>query len=158
MRTVFPLILIAALAAALAAALVWVLFPTGLESKLSTFRTLTVEEYKMIRDDASAFARTVESKGIRVHLGPDRGTSFEFTCKGVPLLLIDNGPILLTANTFGNTDQRAPALRAFREHLYAQLTPEGRPGASGLIHGEPTGLEAFILKHRDGIDIAEQCR
>ncbi|WP_431598127.1 hypothetical protein [Stenotrophomonas sp.] len=157
MRTLFPLILIA-VATALAAALVWVLFPTGLESKLSTFRTLTVEEYKVIRDDASAFSKTVESKGIRVHLGPDRGASFEFTCKGVPLLLIDNGPILLTAHSFGNVDQRAPGLRAFREHLYAQLTPEGRPAVSELIHGEPTGLEAFILKHRDGIDIAEQCR
>lgn len=154
MKVIVPIILIAALAAAL----VWVLYPTGLQSQLSTFRTLTVEEYKMIRDDASAFAKTVESTGIRVHLGPDRGTSFEFTCKGVPLLMIDNGPILLTANAIGNADQRAPALQAFREHLYSQLTPEGRPLVSGPVTGEPTGLEAFILKHRDGIDLAEQCR
>ncbi|HDS1595469.1 TPA: hypothetical protein QEL30_000237 [Stenotrophomonas maltophilia] len=53
-----------------AAGIVWITYPTSLESELRTFRSLPTETFKMLRDDAIAFARANASKGITIEAGP----------------------------------------------------------------------------------------
>lgn len=76
--------------------------------------------------------------------------------KGVPLLLVDNGPNVLFVSLVAKADSRAPDLLKFREAIYSRLTPSGRRGGPPGPPAEPVGLEAFVLKHRDGNDVAQQ--
>ncbi|WP_312315872.1 hypothetical protein [Stenotrophomonas sp.] len=139
------------------AAAFWVFYPTALGAELGTFAPLSDEEYADLRRSAIDFARTVEHKGIVLRAGSERTRAFEFSCKGVPLLLVDNGPLLFV-DVMAEADRRAPDLLKFRETMYSRLTPSGRPGGPPGPPAEPVGLEAFVLKHRDGIDVSQQCR
>ena len=135
----------------------WLTYPTGLESELKTFRTLSSEEYMAIRASAIAFARERAASGITISPGTERAQVFELQCKSVPLLLVENGYDLALVDVFGYADRRAPGIEKLVHQMDATFVPEGRPGRPGPISGEPAGLEAFIMKHRDGIDIADKC-
>ncbi|WP_329853055.1 hypothetical protein [Stenotrophomonas pavanii] len=140
-----------------AAGIVWITYPTSLESELRTFRSLPPEAFKMLRDDAIAFARANASKGITIEAAPPQSSVFELRCRRVPLLLVENGHDLLTLDIFGYADRRAPGIAKLQDQMTSRLIPEGQPGKPGPISGEPSGLEALIMKHRDGVDVAQQC-
>jgi len=144
--------------AAVLVSFVWVASPTNLKSELGTFAPLSDQEFSDLRRSAIEFAHTVEGKGVVLHAGPERTRSFQFSCKGVPLLLVDNGPGILFVSTTAHADRRAPDLLKFREAMYSRLKPSGRPGAPPGPPDETVGFEAFVLKHRDGIDVSQQCR
>jgi len=136
----------------------WLLYPTGIQSNLATFESLPFEEYVQLRRSAEAFARTVEAKGIRFYGGTEGTTSFSFSCKGVPLLLLDNGRDVMFVHAMAQSDQRAPDVQKFRESMYARLKRSGHPGGPAGPAPGPQGFEAFVLKHRDGIDVSQACR
>ncbi|WP_442252980.1 hypothetical protein ACS0OX_10145 [Stenotrophomonas pavanii] len=140
-----------------AAGIVWITYPTSLESELRTFRSLPPEAFKMLRDDAIAFARANASKGITIEAGPPQSSVFELRCRKAPLLLVENGHDLLTLDIFGYADRRAPGIAKLQDQMTSRLIPKGQPGKPGPISGEPSGLEALIMNHRDGIDITQQC-
>ncbi|MET4618283.1 hypothetical protein ABIA71_003887 [Stenotrophomonas sp. 2619] len=142
---------------AVAAGIVWVTYPTTLESELQTFQPLPPEAFEAIRNDAIAFARSSASKGIVIETGSVRSRVFELRCGNVPLLLMENGHDLLTVDVFAHADERAPGIAQLRGQLVSKLVPEGQASRPGPFSGEPSGLEAFIMKHRDGIDITYQC-
>ncbi|WP_282296518.1 hypothetical protein [Stenotrophomonas sp. PS02289] len=140
------------------AAAFWVFYPTSLGSELKTFTPLSPEAYARVRSSAIEHSKTIAGKGIDINAGMDPAAPFAFYCNGVPLLLVDNGHIALTVNVMANADERAPSLKSFREEMLSQLVPEGRPLNAGQAIEQPAGLEAFVLKYRDGIDVSQQCR
>ncbi|PTT63077.1 hypothetical protein DBR34_07580 [Stenotrophomonas sp. HMWF003] len=141
-----------------AAGIVWMTYPTVLESELKTFRSLSPEDFEVIRGSAITFARENATKGIVIDPGQERSQVFVLRCKSVPLLLVENGYDVLTIDAFAHADVRSPSTSALREQMESTFIPEGQPGKSGHVSGEPSGLEAFIMKHRDGIDVAQRCR
>ncbi|WP_282296521.1 hypothetical protein [Stenotrophomonas sp. PS02289] len=138
--------------------LAWMLYPTSISFKLETFAALRHDEFLDVRRSAEAFALTVESKGIEFRAGSERTHSFSFRCKGVPLLFVDNGPDILFVSAMAGADDRAPDLRRFRENMVAVLKRSGQPAGPPGPPDEPTGLDAFVLKHRDRVDLSQQCR
>jgi hypothetical protein len=42
--------------------------------------------------------------------------------------------------------------------MVTTFVPEVKPAKFGPVHVEPSGFEAFVMKHRDGIDVTQQCR
>lgn len=137
---------------------IWVLYPTAIQSNVATFESLPFDEFMKVRGSAENFARTVEAKGIQFHGGPEQATSFEFTCKGVPLLLVDNGRNVMFVHVMAQADHRAPDVQKFREAMYTRLKSSGRPGGPAGPAPGPERFEAFVLKHRDGIDVSQACR
>lgn len=139
-------------------ALFWVFYPTSLGSELKTFTPLAPEAYAELRSSAIEYSRTIEASGVNIRAGSHQTAPFQFYCKGVPLLLVGNSPLVLTVNVFANADDRAPALKKFREEMLLQLVPAGRPLESDRTVEQPAGLEAMVLKYRDGIDVSQSCR
>lgn len=139
------------------AALFWVFYPTGIQSESGTFEKLTREEYLGIRKSAEEFARTVSPKGVEFYGGPASASSFEFTCKGVPLLLVDNSFILFRVHLMAGAERRSPEIMKFRELMVSRLKPSGQPGGPLGPPAVPRGIEAFVLKYRDDIDVSQQC-
>jgi len=140
------------------AAALWVFYPTSLGSELKTFTPLSPESYAEVRSSAIAYARTISTKGIDINAGTDPASPFVFSCNGVPLLIVVNGPIALTVNVMADADERAPDLKGFREEMVSQFVPAGHPLENSAEFDQPAGLEAFVLKYRDGIDVSQSCR
>ena len=137
---------------------VWVFYPTSVQSEMKTFRILSQSEFSSLRKDALEFAHQFEVKGVEINAGDSNSSSFEIYCKGVPVLLVINGPILLTSHVRMGADSRAPDVARFRMDVYQRLEPEGKPGVAGPVPVQIGKLEKFLLKHRDGIDVEKQCR
>jgi len=138
--------------------LFWVFYPTSLGSELKTFTPLAPEAYAELRSSAIEYSRTIDANGVAISAGSDEAAPFQFYCKGVPLLLVSNSSLVLTVNAFANADERTPDLKKFREEMLSQLVPAGRPLETGRAVEQPAGLEAFVLKYRDGIDVSQSCR
>ncbi|WP_369968746.1 hypothetical protein AB8E26_18000 [Stenotrophomonas rhizophila] len=141
-----------------AAGIVWITYPTVLESELKTFRALSPEDFKVIRASAITFAQENAAKGIVINPGHELSQVFELRCKSVPLMLVENGYDLLTLHVFGHADQRAPGIAHLESQMVTTFVPEVKPAKFGPVHVEPSGFEAFVMKHRDGIDVTQQCR
>ncbi|RRU25607.1 hypothetical protein EGJ34_00640 [Stenotrophomonas sp. 278] len=140
------------------AGLFWMLYPTSFKSELKTFLPIPQESYEEVRRSAIDFSKEVDAKGVRLSVGSDPDAPFQFFCGDVPLLLVNNGSIALTVNIMANSDERAPELRRFREEMLRKFTPAGGPLETARKIEQPRGLEAFMLKYRDGIDVSKHCR
>jgi hypothetical protein len=103
-------------------------------------------------------SRATASKGIEIIAGEPGAPSFAFYCKGVPLLIVDNGPILMTMNIMAGADARAPDVMRFRTQLESRLQPSGTPLDPSPASDQFGLLDSIVLKYRDDIDVAQQCR
>jgi len=139
------------------AALVWVFFPVSIESNLQTFVPLTIEEFAQVRSDAIAAEDSLKLKGIELIAGDPKSQSIQFDCKGVPVLTLINGPVVLSMLTVVDAEQRAPDVVPFRKRLYPRLKKSGEPFVRNSALHRPNAIEAFVLKYREGIDVAADC-
>lgn len=149
------LFFLSALSVVLVAVFAWVLFPTSLGSRHETFKPLHASDFSRIRDDAITFGRSVSPNGIEVISGDAGSQSIQFNCQGVPVLTLINGSTILSILTYAGADQRAPDIVFFRDHLYPKLMRSG--SSLGVDVKQPSGVGAFVLKYRDGIDVSADC-
>ncbi|QWF16776.1 hypothetical protein [Lysobacter capsici] len=139
------------------AALAWIFFPVSIEASPQRFMPLTTVEFAQVRRDAIDAEVSLKLKGIELIAGDPASHSIQFDCKGVPVLTLINGPIVLTVLTMVDADQRAPDVVSFRERLYPRLKESWEQPIKDPIPTRPNVIEAFVLKHREGIDIAADC-
>lgn len=139
------------------AALAWVFFPVSIEAVHQTFVPLTTEEFAQVRRDAIAAEDSLKLKGIELIAGDPKSQSIQFDCKGVPVLTLINGPVVLSVLTVVDADQRAPDVASFRKRLYPQLKKSGEPLLRDSALDRPNAIEAFVFKYREGIDLAADC-
>jgi hypothetical protein len=133
-----------------------VFYPTAVGAGQETFAVLPPAEFAKVRADAIAAAAPLEARGIRLNAGDPASPVFEFKCGNVPVLLLMNGPGVLSVMTFLVAESRSPGVVAFRDAMQSRLVPEGRPFDDGPPYA-PGRLESFVLKHRDGIDLDARC-
>jgi hypothetical protein len=138
-------------------ALVWIFFPVSIEASHQRFMPLTNEQFAQVRRDAIDAEVSLRLKGIELIAGDPASHSIQFDCKGVPVLTLINGPIVLSVLTFVDADQRAPDVASFRGRLYPRLKESWEQPIKDPIPTRPNVIEAFVLKHREGIDIAADC-
>lgn len=136
----------------------WVVYPTTFEAELRTYRTISDDDFSIVRRDAMDLSRATAPKGIEIVAGEPGSPSFGFYCKGVPLLIVDNGPILMTMNIMAGADARAPDVVRFRTQLEARLQPSGAPLDPRPASDQFGLLNSIVLKYRDGIDVTQQCK
>jgi len=139
------------------AALAWVFFPLSIGAVHQRFMPLTAMEFAQVRRDAIDAEVLLKLKGIELIAGDPASHSIQFDCKGVPVLTLINGPIVLSVLTMVDADQRAPDVVSFRERLYPRLKEFWEQPIKDPIPTRPNVVEAFVLKHREGIDIAADC-
>lgn len=139
------------------AALAWIFFPVSIEAVHQRFMPLTNEEFAKVRREAIDAEVSLRLKGIELIAGDPASHSIQFDCKGVPVLTLINGPIVLSVFTFIDADQRAPGVASFRGRLYPRLKESWEPPIKDPIPTRPNVIEAFVLKHREGINIAADC-
>lgn len=139
------------------AVLAWIFFPTSIEAVHDTYEPLTTDEFMQVRSDSIALENSVRAKGIELIAGDLKSQSVQFDCKGVPVLTLINGPIVFSVLTYVDADRRAPDVASFRMQLYARLKKSGAPLVSDAAPSKPNAIEAFVLKHRDGIDVMADC-
>lgn len=113
-----------------AAGIVWITYPTVLESELKTFRALSPEDFKVIRASAITFAQENAAKGIVINPGPELSQVFELRCKSVPLMLVENGYDLLTFMFLDMPTNARQALHTLRARWLRPSCPKGSPPSS----------------------------
>lgn len=118
---------------------------------------LTTEEFAQVRRDAIASEDSLRLKGVELIAGDPRSQSIQFDCKGVPVLTLINGPVVLSVLTVVDVDQRAPDVASFRERLYPELKKSGEPLVGDSALDRPNTVEAFVLKYREGMDVVADC-
>lgn len=136
----------------------WVFFPTAIGATQQTFRVVSPRDFSQMRSDALSFQRSVALNGVELIAGDERTDSFGFLCKGVPVLTVMNGPQLLVVQSTVDADERAPGVIEFRDKIVSGLTPAGASLVPKDPISVPSGVEAFVLKHRDGLDVSTNCR
>lgn len=138
-------------------ALVWIFFPVSIGAAQQIFMPLATEEFAQVRRDAIDAEASLKLKGIGLIAGDPASHSIQFDCKGVPVLALINGPMVLSVLTFVDADQRAPDVASFRGHLYPRLKQSWEQLIKDPVPTRPTVVEAFVLKHREGMDFAVDC-
>jgi hypothetical protein len=136
---------------------VWVFYPTSLRARSDTFRTLPAIEFEQVRREALLFEQEASLPGVELKVGDDRSNSIQFDCRGVPVLLLMNEQFGLVVMTMAGAHRRAPEVIAYRDQLIRRFERRGVSEGRDTDLPEPAGLEAFVLKHRDGIDISADC-
>jgi len=135
----------------------WACSPATFEARHETFMPLAPSEFRNVRAEAISLEQAVGRDGIELIAGDSSSQSLQFNCKGVPVLTLINGSEYLSILTYFAADQRAPRVNEFREHLRDRLTPtENRNNQSQPV--KPSGIDIFLLKYRDGIDIGRTCQ
>jgi hypothetical protein len=141
----------------LAGALAWVMYPTSLPARQQVYRPVPTAEFRAIRSLAIGIARSGVGAGVELEAGDEASHALLFSCNGVPLVSLMNSEQALVVMEFAGFDTRAPGLAAKVGVLSDALVPmQATPARSGMP-SEPTGFESFVLKHRDGLDLAERC-
>lgn len=136
----------------------WVVYPTTFEAELRTYRTISDDDFSLVRKEAMDLSRATATKGIEIVAREPGSPSFGFYCKGVPLLFVDNSSILMTMSIMAGADARAPDVMHFRSQLEARLQPSGAPLDPRPALDQFGLLNSIVLKYRDGIDVAQQCK
>lgn len=139
-----------------AVVLAWVLYPTGLAANQKTFAPVSPEEFSQIRRRAMDFNYSMKASGLSLRTGDAASNSVQFNCGSVPLATILNGEQALVVMRFHGSERRAPQLAGFLDGLTMRLVPTSGEQSGGGVRG-PNAAEAFVLKHRDGIDLSEDC-
>ncbi|UOF14655.1 hypothetical protein IEQ11_23570 [Lysobacter capsici] len=138
-------------------ALAWVFFPVSVEADHQTFMPLTADEFAQVRAEAIDAEASLRLKGIELIAGDPASHSIQFDCKGVPVLTLINGPIVLSVLTMVDADQRAPDVVSFRGRLYPRFKESWEQPVKGAVPTRPNVVEAFVLKHREGMNMAADC-
>ncbi|WP_157754241.1 hypothetical protein [Lysobacter capsici] len=139
------------------AALAWVFFPVSIEAVHQRFMPLTADEFAQVRAEAIDAEASLRLKGIELIAGDPASHSIQFDCKGVPVLTLINGPIVLSVLTMVDADQRAPDVVSFRGRLYPRFKESWEQPVKGAVPTRPNVVEAFVLKHREGMNMAADC-
>lgn len=144
-------------AALVAAALAWTFFPTTLGAAHYVYEPMSAEEFSLVRSSAIDFHASLARSGVELQAGGAASQSFGFRCRGVPVLLVINDPMGLSVLSFSGSERRSPAVTRFAGILKSELVPLSAKNTVDAPN-VPGALEAFVLKHRDGVDISTRCR
>jgi hypothetical protein len=140
----------------LTGALVWVMYPTSIPARQDVYRPLSASEFRAIRSLAIEIERSGVGPGVELNAGDEASNSLEFSCKGVPLVVLINSEQALVVMEFAGFEARAPGLGDTVGVLSRSLV-RMQAADTQEIPAEPTGFESFLLKYRDGLDLTADC-
>ena len=141
----------------LAGGVVWIFYPTSIPARQHVYQPVSPDEFRALRSLAIDVGRTLEGDGISLDAGDEASSSLMFSCADVPILAFMNNEHALVVMEFAGSEQRAPGFNAQAVALTQTLVRMRSTDGEAEMPAVPTGIEAFVLKSRDGLDLAARC-